>query len=304
LRKNEGESEGSTVAADSASARSVNQKETEEERQSMNRIELREVSKRYGKKAVLDGLNLTVRRGEIYGLIGKNGAGKTTLFKTVLGLTEMQSGRVSIDGEATQAGLRKARRKIGFFIGGNFFDYLSAEENLRFYCGVKGIRDTAEIERVLALVGLSGVKSKFGAFSLGMRQRLGIANAMLGKPEILLLDEPVNGLDPEGIAKMRALFRKLAAEDGSTILLSSHILGELEHTADRFGILENGTLVREIARTELRSGADDCVTLRVSDLERARRVLQAAGIRILGREENGQSLEDYYFSLTGGRKDA
>jgi len=115
----------------------------------MNRIELREVSKRYGKKAVLDGLNLTVRQGEIYGLIGKNGAGKTTLFKTVLGLTEIQSGRVSIDGEATQAGLRKARRKIGFFIGGNFFDYLSAEENLRFYCGVKGIRDTAEIGRVL-----------------------------------------------------------------------------------------------------------------------------------------------------------
>lgn len=270
----------------------------------MNRIELREVSKRYGKKAVLDGLNLTVRQGEIYGLIGKNGAGKTTLFKTVLGLTEIQSGRVSIDGEATQAGLRKARRKIGFFIGGNFFDYLSAEENLRFYCGVKGIRDTAEIGRVLELVGLTGVKSKFGAFSLGMRQRLGIANAMLGKPEILLLDEPVNGLDPEGIAEMRELFRKLAAEEGCTVLLSSHILGELEHTADRFGILENGTLVREIARTELRSGAADCVTLRVSDLERARRVLQAAGIRICGREENGQSLEDYYFSLTGGRKDA
>jgi len=264
----------------------------------MNRIELREVSKRYGKKAVLDGLNLAVRQGEIYGLIGKNGAGKTTLFKTVLGLTEIQSGRVSIDGEATQAGLRKARRKIGFFIGGNFFDYLSAEENLRFYCGVKGIRDTAEIGRVLELVGLTGVKSKFGAFSLGMRQR------MLGKPEILLLDEPVNGLDPEGIAEMRELFRKLAAEEGCTVLLSSHILGELEHTADRFGILENGTLVREIERTELRSGAADCVTLRVSDLERARRVLQAAGIRICGREENGQSLEDYYFSLTGGRKDA
>ena len=270
----------------------------------MNRIELKEVSKRYGKKSVLDGLNITVRQGEIYGLIGKNGAGKTTLFKTILGLTEIQGGRVSIDGETTPAGLRKARRKIGFFIGGNFFEYLSAEENLRFYCGVKGIRDRAEIGRVLALVGLSGVKSKFGAFSLGMRQRLGIANAMLGKPEILLLDEPVNGLDPEGIAEMRALFRKLAAEEGGTILLSSHILGELEHTADRFGILENGTLVREIARTELRSEADNCVSLRVSDLELAKRVLQAAGIRICGREENGQSLEDYYFSLTGGRKDA
>ena len=171
----------------------------------MNRIELREVSKRYGKKSVLDGLNITVRQGEIYGLIGKNGAGKTTLFKTILGLTEIQGGRVSIDGETTPAGLRKARRKIGFFIGGNFFEYLSAEENLRFYCGVKGIRDTAEIGRVLELVGLTGVKSKFGAFSLGMRQRLGIANAMLGKPEILLLDEPVNGLDPEGIAEMRAV---------------------------------------------------------------------------------------------------
>lgn len=180
----------------------------------MNRIELREVSKRYGKKSVLDGLNITVRQGEIYGLIGKNGAGKTILFKTILGLTEIQGGRVSIDGETTPAGLRKARRKIGFFIGNNFFEYLSAEENLRFYCGVKGIRDTAEIGRVLELVGLSGVKSKFGAFSFGMRQRLGIANAMLGKPEILLLDEPVNGLDPEGIAEIRALFRELAAEEG------------------------------------------------------------------------------------------
>ena len=176
-------------------------------------IEIKSLTLQRGLKVLLDKANATVNPGQRVGLIGKNGAGKTTLFKTVLGLTEIQSGRVSIDGEATQAGLRKARRKIGFFIGGNFFDYLSAEENLRFYCGVKGIRDTAEIGRVLELVGLTGVKSKFGAFSLGMRQRLGIANAMLGKPEILLLDEPVNGLDPEGIAEMRELFRKLAAEE-------------------------------------------------------------------------------------------
>ena len=149
----------------------------------MNMISLHGIQKNYGSHQVLRDVNLTVRQGEIYGLVGKNGAGKTTIFKIILGLTEFEGGQVSIAGGSSKAELTHSRRKIGFFIGKNFFDYLTAAENLEYYRRMKGIRDKGETGRVLKLVGLDEASAKFGSFSMGMKQRLGIANAMLGNPE-------------------------------------------------------------------------------------------------------------------------
>jgi ABC-2 type transport system ATP-binding protein len=215
-------------------------------------ISLHDIQKSYGSHQVLKNVDLTVRQGEIYGLIEKNGAGKTTIFKIILGLTMFESGRLSIAGKSTKADLESGRKKIGFFIGKNFFDYLTAKENLDYYRQMKGIRDRGETERVLKLVGLDKSDAKFGSFSMGMKQRLGIANAMLGDPEILILDEPVNGLDPQGIADIRNLLTDMNREHGTTIIVSSHILGELEHTATRFGIIDRGRMLREITHEDLR----------------------------------------------------
>ncbi len=165
-----------------------------------------------------------------------------------------------------------ARKKIGVFIGKNFFDYLTDQENLEYYRQMKGVRDRSETERVLELVGLANVDAPFGSFSMGMKQRPGIANAMLGNPEILILDEPVNGLDPQGIADIRDLITALNRDLGTTVITSSHILGELEHTAQRFGIIDQGRVLREIDHESLKV-KNDTITLRVSDRELARHVL-------------------------------
>lgn len=265
----------------------------------MDMISLRHIHKKYGDHSVLEDLNLTVPRGEIYGLIGKNGAGKTTIFKIILGLTEYEKGELSIAGRKSKSAQSAARKKIGFFIGKNFFDYLTAKENLEYYRRMKGIPQEGEVERVLSLVGLQGVTAKFGSFSMGMKQRLGIANAMLGNPEILILDEPVNGLDPQGIADIRSLIVKLNAEYGTTVVISSHILGELEHTATRFGIIDHGQILREITREDLKVRSDK-IQIRVSDWERAKRLLQENNIPVLQESSAFKSLEDYYFELVGG----
>lgn len=159
-------------------------------------IELQNINKYYKESHVLKNVNLNVRKGEIYGLIGKNGAGKTTIFKIILGLTQFDKGKLIISESKNRRDLIKNRKKIGFFIGHNFFGYLSAKDNLKYYCQLKGIKDTKEINRVLKLVGLDKNNKIFKSFSMGMKQRLGIANSLLGNPEILILDEPTNGLDP------------------------------------------------------------------------------------------------------------
>lgn len=265
-------------------------------------ITLSHIQKSYGDFPVLKDVSLTIPKGEIYGLIGKNGAGKTTIFKTILGLTNFESGKISIAGSKRAAGLQMNRRKIGFFIGKNFFDYLTAEENLHYYRQLKGIKDKKEVERVLELVGLKEVKTNYGSFSMGMKQRLGIANALLGNPEILILDEPVNGLDPQGIADVRNLIIKLNKERGMTIIVSSHILGELEHTANRFGIIHQGQILKEITREDLKVQKDS-IQICVDDLERAKEILKRNNIRILEEVSSYKSLEDYYFELVGGACD-
>ena len=160
----------------------------------------------------------------------------------------------------------------------------------------------SEIERVLEIVDLKDVKKPFKTYSLGMQQRLGIANAILGTPEILILDEPTNGLDPQGIADIRHLVRRIRDEYGMTVIISSHILGELEHTADRFGIVNEGIIVREITKEDLKEN-QPVIEIAVSDLEKAKELLSAGGVEITREIVEKSSLEDFYFRLMGGTKE-
>lgn len=263
-------------------------------------ISLTGVNKSYGKHKVLKDVNIQINKGDIFGLIGKNGAGKTTMFKVILGLSDFQSGELKI-GDPEDS-LKQGRAKVGFLIGSNFFSYMNAKQNLQYYCRLKGIKNRKkEIDRVLDIVGLTGVKSKYKQYSLGMKQRLGIANAILGNPEILILDEPTNGLDPQGIADIRKLVQRLNEEFGMTVIVSSHILGELQNTAHRFGIVNNGVVEKVITQEELVT-RQNLVQISVDDLDKAREALTAAGIEIKGEKQESLSLEDFYFSIVGGEK--
>ena len=265
-------------------------------------IKLENIVKSYGNMEVLKGASLSVNKGDIYGLIGKNGSGKTTMFKIILGLSEFKGGTLSIDGSKTPAELLRNRQKIGFFVGTNFYPYLSARENLRYYAMVKNIPGREikkEISRVLEIVGLDDVKKPVRSYSLGMKQRLGIANAILGNPEILILDEPTNGLDPQGIADIRHMIRRFNEEFGMTVIVSSHILGELEHTADRFGIINDGIVVKEISQEDLKE-KEKAVEIAVDDLEKAKQLLAEGGVKVLREVEEKSTLEDFYFRLIGG----
>lgn len=264
-------------------------------------ISLKGVQKSYGKHQVLYDVNLQIDKGDIYGLVGKNGAGKTTIFKIILGLSEYQEGELEIGGH--KENLAAGRSKIGFLVGSNFFPYLSGRKNLEYYRVLRGIKDKSEVDRVLKIVGLDGVKSHYKNYSMGMRQRLGIANAIMGSPEILILDEPTNGLDPQGIADVRHLIQKLNEEYNMTIVVSSHILGELQNTAHRFGIVNSGAMAKAITQDDLKV-KEKSVRVTVDDVERAKQVLEAAGIQILDEKQDTRSLEDYYFELLGGKEDA
>lgn len=269
---------------------------------SENVIVLKDVKKAYAKHEVLKGVNMQVQKGDIYGLIGKNGAGKTTIFKMILGLSTLNEGSVSICGSTNNAELYKNRNKIGFLVGQKFYGYLNGRENLKYYAIAKGLRGKVindEIDRVLELVDLKDVKQPFRKYSLGMQQRLGIANAILGNPELLILDEPTNGLDPQGIADVRNMIHRFNEEFGMTVIVSSHILGELEHTAKRFGIVNEGIVVKEITENDLKD-TEPVVEIALSDLEKAKKVLADAGIQITKEVQERTSLEDYYFRLIGG----
>ena len=265
-------------------------------------VKLDGVIKKYGNHEVLKGVNMQVNKGDIYGLIGKNGSGKTTIFKMILGLSQKNAGTVSIAGSANQKELYKNREKIGFFVGSKFFGNLNARENLRYYATIKGLpgrKRKEEIDRVLDIVALTGVKTKYKGFSLGMTQRLGIANALLGNPEILILDEPTNGLDPQGIADIRHLIHRCNEEFGITVIVSSHILGELEHTAHRFGIVHEGIVAREISQDDLKK-KQSVIEIEVSDLDKAKQVLKENGVEVLREIEERSTLEEFYFHVIGG----
>ena len=212
-------------------------------------VETQGLTKKYGKKTVLDHVDMHVAKGDIYGFIGKNGAGKTTLMKLLLGMSQPSEGSIKLFGTKK---LNMARRHIGALIEEPaLYKGCTAKENMKRFAILAGT-DFSQIDGILQFVGLGEVgKKKVGKFSLGMKQRLGIAIAMLGQPDLLVLDEPINGLDPEGIKEIRDLLLRLNREQNVTILVSSHLLDELAKITTRYGIINQGRLVEEIAADEL-----------------------------------------------------
>ncbi|AYW49389.1 ATP-binding cassette domain-containing protein [Tetragenococcus halophilus] len=239
-----------------------------------NLLSTHAVTKTYGKQNALHNVSIHVRSGEVYGLVGKNGAGKSTLFKVIMGLVVQDRGEVSIYDQPSIENLEGSQKNIGFMYGSQFFPYLNARENLTYTCKLKGITDKTEVDRVLKLVELDKVKKKVKTFSMGMKQRLNIANALVGKPDLIIMDEPINGLDPQGIASFRKLVQKLNREQEITFLLSSHILGELGIMATRFGFIHDGELLSEIDRKTLLEKTEDQVIIKVDNPEKAAYLLE------------------------------
>ncbi len=301
-------------------------------------IQTRGVSKTYGRLKALDGVSVNVRRGEIYGLIGDNGAGKTTLLKALVGHIWPDEGDIGIlSREGRQ--LCAARRQVGAMIEKvGAFPNLSVEKNIEYCRILKGIPDRKKTAEVIELVGLA---EKAGArcsqLSMGMKQRLGLAIALIGEPQILILDEPINGLDPSGIHEFRELLHRLNTQKNITILLSSHILSELQQTATTFGFLAGGRLIEEISIQKLTEKCADYIEIALSDVEKYAALLDknfgdenyivtpekkvriysprrkpyeysrlAAenGVLVGGLESHSRSLEDYYMHIKEGGKNA
>lgn len=229
-------------------------------------IETNGLTKQYGVHRVLDEVDLNVRRGEVYGFLGPNGAGKTTTLRILLGLVKPSHGTVRVLG--TQPGDPKALSKIGMLVeSAAFYPYMSGRDNLRTFARYCRVPDS-RADEVLEIVDLAGsAAERFSTYSLGMKQRLGLAAALLKDPQLLFLDEPTNGLDPAGMADMRVLIRQLG-RDGRTVLLSSHMLGEVQQICDRVGMIAQGKLLREGTVDELRGGA--ILTVGAAPLDQAR----------------------------------
>lgn len=215
-------------------------------------VEICNLTKVFDGKEVLRGCNLTVQSGTIYGLLGANGAGKTTMFKLITGLLSPTAGNIKVQGETLSIDKKDFLRKMGILIETPvFYDHLSARENLEIHLSYME-HSFEKIEQVLEMVGLGDTgKQPVSKFSLGMKQRLAIGRAISHSPQVLILDEPINGLDPMGIRQIRNLFLSLA-KDGMTLLISSHILSEIEHIADVVGVLTNGNVVQEVAISEIK----------------------------------------------------
>ncbi len=226
--------------------------------------------KEYAHTKVIDHISLTVSQGDIYGFVGKNGAGKTTFIRIILGLAEQNEGTFELfDGE----NIYSARKHIGSLIESPaLYTNMTAKENLNMYCTMLGV-DKQQIEEILSTVGLSDTgKKKVRNFSLGMKQRLGIGMALVGDPDFLILDEPINGLDPSGIVEIRELLLELKSK-GKTIFVSSHYLGELEKIATRYGIIANGKLIEEITKEELAEKCGKRTVIKTDAPEKAKNIL-------------------------------
>lgn len=287
------------------------------------------LTKKYGGTNVVNNVSLNVAKGDIYGIVGKNGAGKTTIMKMLLGLIPKSSGEISLFGKSDEESLQHNRGKIGAMIETPaFYPYLTASDNLNYYRLQMGIKDKSCVKSVLKTVGLENTENKeFKNFSLGMKQRLGLALALLGEPEVLILDEPINGLDPEGIIEIREILKNLNAEKGVTIFISSHILSELSLLANKFAFIENGSIIAQTDIDQIRNSAGNKTLLKTSDIERSCKiirdkfpdarfeiedenivftlgyeseiiaVLSTNGIVVNGISNVSVSLEDYYVKL-------
>ena len=296
-------------------------------------LETRSLSKHYGHFKALDGMDMHVPKGAIYGLVGKNGAGKTTLIRLICGLQEPSAGSFTLYGtENRDKAMVKARRRMGAVVETpSIYLDMTAEENLKMQYRVLGLPSFEGIGELLSLVGLENTgRKKARHFSLGMKQRLGIAVALAGDPDFLVLDEPVNGLDPQGIIEIRELILKLNRERQISVLISSHILDELSRLATHYGFVDSGRMVKEISAAELEAVCRKCVRLVVSDVKPLVRVLDSMGIEynilsptqadvfanvnlsglvnaltkesceLIAAQERDESLESYYVNLVGG----
>lgn len=256
-------------------------------------LQLKGIKKRYGSQQVLKQVDVTINKGQIYGLVGKNGAGKTTLMRILTGLTKQQAGSMWLLGENGKNGYDEARKKMGSIIETpSFYPFFDGKTNLEYYNRQLGGK--ANVDEVLELVGLgkSG-KKKFKNYSLGMKQRLGIGLAILNDPEFLVLDEPINGLDPMGIVEVRNLIRKLNQERNITIIISSHILGELESIATNYGFLDKGIILEELSKEELEHKCRPNWKIRVNELDKVFSLLQEKyGFSQIEKEEGSLILKE------------
>lgn len=241
--------------------------------------------KKYGEYCAVDKVSMTVNKGDIYGFIGRNGAGKTTFIRLITQLIKESSGNLIFDQEMVRMG--------AIIEGPVCYPYLSARENLEYYAIQQNVKDKKRITEVLEFIGLADVdpQKKFKDFSLGMRQRLGIGLAILDEPDFLVLDEPVNGLDPQGIVEIREIIQRLNQEYGTTILISSHILTELSLVATRYGIINKGVLIKEITKEELEKECRQMLILETSNNPEAKRILQEKGYSV-GEVKNQLILTD------------
>ena len=291
-----------------------------------------DLTKNYNNHCAAYKINIHVKKGEIYGLIGRNGAGKTTILRMISGLSNPSSGTYSIN-EKTKADLVHERKNVGTLIEApGIYPNMTAYENLKIKCIATDKNNSEYINSMLKLVGLEKAKNKkTREFSLGMRQRLGIALALVGDPEIIILDEPINGLDPQCIAELREILLSLSKERGITIIISSHILDELSKIADSYGIIHQGKLVDEMTSQQLEDRCGEFVVLKTNDNLKAVQILNEMGITQLKTENNSikitnsnlkneeivdrlvksglkiseiflnrLTLEEYYLNLTGG----
>lgn len=291
------------------------------------------LTKKYKNFQALSGLTMNIPKGSIYGFVGKNGAGKTTLIRLICGLQEPTSGDFILYGIRNDSKeIIKSRRRMGAVVETpSIYLDMTAEENLKQQYLILGLPSFEGISELLNMVGLKDVeKKKAKDFSLGMKQRLGIAIALAGDPDFLVLDEPINGLDPQGIVEMRELILNLNRERQITVLISSHILTELSRLATHYGIIDNGHMVKEISAEELDAACQKCVRIEVTDTSILSRVLDSMNLEykiisttiahvfakinitqltmklanenceVLSIQEKDESLESYYISLVGG----
>ena len=298
-------------------------------------IETRQLTKIYGGQKAVDGVDLHVGKGRVYGLLGRNGAGKTTVMKMILGLTSITSGEAYVFGQTVKGHEKRIYPRIGAMIESpGFYPNLTGTENLEIFAALRGTPFPNAVKNALEVVGLPYKDKKlFGKYSLGMKQRLGIACAILHDPELLILDEPTNGLDPIGIAEMREFLRGLRTQRGKTILISSHILSEIALVADDIGIIHHGVLLEENSMAALEKKNRKYIQLQVSDVSKASLILERQfhaagydlqdehslrlydtaldmgainkalvmqGVTVSGSQLCNDTLEDYFKRITGG----
>lgn len=240
-------------------------------------LKANQLSKKYQNIMALNKVSITIKKGSIYGFIGQNGAGKSTLIRTIMGLTYPTTGTFELFGENSERALIEARKRIGTIIEGPaLYPQMTAAENLEAHRLLKGIPGKECINKTLKIVGLLNTgNKKVKNFSLGMKQRLGLAIALLGDPEFLILDEPINGLDPMGVVEIRELLKKLNQEYGITILISSHILSELHLLATHFGIIHNGELLEQLSAKELNEKCQQYLHIKVDNPNKAITVIES-----------------------------